>query len=173
MKTALKAFPGKSAASESLRTHLRRWNLWTAARVIYGFAPLGSEPDWLGDDRPADPILAFPRATADGLAFFADRELQPGLFGALEPPGTTPAPAPDLILVPGLAFDRAGFRLGRGGGFYDRFLASLSEPRPVLCGVCFSCQILPAVPREPHDSRMDYLLSDKGLEPTFPAISPD
>ena len=166
MKAALRELSsGRPAASARIQEHLRESPIWTTARVVYGFAPLPSEPDWLGTVWPADKDLAFPRTSAAGLAFFLGRDLLPGPFGAREPAGDTPAPPPDLILVPGLAFDGSGFRLGRGGGFYDRFLASLPSPRPVRCGVCFSRQIVPAVPREEHDSRVDFLLSEEGLFP--------
>jgi 5-formyltetrahydrofolate cyclo-ligase len=162
MKAALKNLSGKETASGAIREHLRRSPLWASARVIYGFAPLSSEPDWLGPDRPEKEI-AFPRSSAGGLAFFSGPDLVPGPFGAREPAGDTPASPPDLVLVPGLAFDPAGFRLGRGGGFYDRFLESLPSPRPALCGVGFSGQIVPSIPREPHDARVDFLLTEKGL----------
>ncbi|QDZ17730.1 5-formyltetrahydrofolate cyclo-ligase [Chloropicon primus] len=63
----------------------------------------------------------------------------------------------DLLVVPGLAFDEEGRRLGRGGGYYDRYIEKLlsQESRPLLAGVCFSCQVLPEVPCEEHDARMD------------------
>lgn len=164
MKAALRDFSGKSAASTSLREQLRESLLWTAAQVVYGFAPLASEPDWLGTDFPAGRIIAFPRTSPGGLEFFVGQNLLPGPFGAHEPTGGNPAPPPNLVLVPGLAFDLAGNRLGRGGGFYDRFLETLPLPRPTLCGVCFSCQITPLIPHEPHDARVDFLLSEKGLQ---------
>ena len=164
MKAALRDFSGKSAASVLLRDHLRQSPLWTAAQVVYGFAPLSSEPDWLGPDSPEEKVIAFPRTSPDGMVFFVGRELFPGPFGAREPSGDTAAPSPNLILVPGLAFDLAGNRLGRGGGFYDRFLENLPLPRPTLCGVCFSCQIVPVVPYETHDARVDFLLSEDGFQ---------
>ena len=70
----------------------------------------------------------------------------------------------DLILVPGLAFDQNGHRLGRGAGFYDRFIDSLPNTnRPPLVGVCFGCQIVPKVPTESHDHPMDFVLSEHGF----------
>lgn len=164
MKAALRDFSGKSAASALLRDYLRQSPLWTAAQVVYGFAPLASEPDWLDADFPDDKVVAFPRTSPGGLAFFVSRDLLPGPLGAHEPVGDIPAPPANLVLVPGLAFDLAGNRLGRGGGFYDRFLETLSLPRPTLCGVCFSCQIAPVVPCESHDARVDFLLSESGFQ---------
>ena len=90
-----------------------------------------------------------------------------------EPVGTTtidPA-ALDLIVVPGVAFDRNGGRIGRGKGFYDRFLARARErgqagdaaSRPFRLGLCFSCQIVDSVPCDAHDQRVDAIASESGL----------
>ncbi len=80
-------------------------------------------------------------------AIFAERA-----HGILEPRDVRPIAASDLavVLVPGLAFDASGGRLGRGAGFYDRFLASLSD-RCLTVGVCFAAQMIDAVPHEAHD----------------------
>ena len=73
-----------------------------------------------------------------------------------------PAPAPAAVLVPGVAFDAAGGRLGRGGGFYDRSLAAL--PAGVrLIGVCFACQLVERVPREPHDALVHAVVTERGI----------
>jgi 5-formyltetrahydrofolate cyclo-ligase len=66
---------------------------------------------------------------------------------------------PDLVLVPGLAFSRAGHRLGRGGGFYDRLLAGRARGA-VKIGVCFSLQLHDEVPTEKHDVVLDVVISD-------------
>ena len=68
----------------------------------------------------------------------------------------------DLAIVPGLAFDRKGNRLGRGGGFYDRFLAS-SNLKAVTCGVAFDCQVLETLPVHAHDRPVDMLATPSGL----------
>lgn len=95
--------------------------------------------------------------------------------GVPEPAAGTPVALHDLdaILIPGLAFDAAGGRLGRGAGFYDRFLALLhrpadtsgrgSAPRPWLCGVGFEEQIVPRVPMLAHDVRLDAIATDARL----------
>ena len=67
---------------------------------------------------------------------------------------------PDLFILPGLAFDRTGLRLGYGGGYFDRFLAG---KKAIRVGLCFHFQILPALPGEPWDQRMDFLCSEEGL----------
>lgn len=75
----------------------------------------------------------------------------------------------DLVIVPGVAFDPTGARLGRGGGFYDRFLEALVERvesrGAVGVGVCFECQRVERVPREPHDVRVEAVVTEKGVFP--------
>ena len=75
--------------------------------------------------------------------------------------------ARDVILTPGLAFDRTGGRLGRGAGFYDRFLerAKLSTSAPVL-GVCFAEQLVDRVPADTHDVGVGMLVTQEGVFPT-------
>jgi 5-formyltetrahydrofolate cyclo-ligase len=68
----------------------------------------------------------------------------------------------DLVLVPGLAFDEKGARLGRGGGFYDRLLASKSATTLAM-GVAFAFQLESKLPLEPHDVAMDAVLTDAGV----------
>lgn len=66
----------------------------------------------------------------------------------------------DLVLVPGVAFDRTGRRLGRGRGFYDRLLA---EVRGIKCGVAYDWQVVAKLPDEPHDIKMDFVLTPSQL----------
>ena len=76
-------------------------------------------------------------------------------FGMLEPGPRRPVAPPeeiDLILVPGLAFDRSGYRLGQGGGYYDRYLP---RSRACMVALCRDCFLLSAVPREEHDRPVD------------------
>jgi len=70
--------------------------------------------------------------------------------------------AQTLIVVPGLAFDRMGNRLGRGGGYYDRFLGRSSLQSAVKVGVCWGLQIVDVVPTEPHDVGMDWVCFERG-----------
>ena len=88
--------------------------------------------------------------------------LKIGFFGILEPDGSTPWPADqiDMMIVPALAFDRLGNRLGRGGGFYDRFLAQ-DHMHAVTCGLAFQEQLLDEIPTEHHDRPVDLLVTDE------------
>lgn len=90
-----------------------------------------------------------------------------GKFGVSEPLATCPAPkkAPEVVIAPGLAFDLAGGRLGRGAGFYDRFVAKLRRENPGavrVIGVCFGMQVVERVPREPFDEAMDEVWTEAG-----------
>ncbi|MDR0403626.1 MAG: 5-formyltetrahydrofolate cyclo-ligase, partial [Treponema sp.] len=124
--------------------------------------------------------IGAPRAAAGGRASGKDRGGSPGpwaegAFGIREPPPEFPLASEDfpaLVIVPGLAFDRRGGRLGRGRGFYDRFLAGLdSGTLPGLpsglsftvCGLCLELQIAAAVPVEDHDRKMDMVLTESGF----------
>lgn len=79
----------------------------------------------------------------------ADAAMQEGDFHILEPQNMPYIGDFDLIVVPGMAFDRQGSRLGRGKGFYDRFLAK--HPHTPTIGLCFDFQIVDSIPKEPHD----------------------
>lgn len=85
-------------------------------------------------------------------------------FGLRSPTTGDPVPLEDidLVITPGLAFDAAGGRLGRGGGYYDTFFAN-KELKAVKMGFCFSEQVLPEVPMSEHDHPVDVVISDNGV----------
>jgi 5-formyltetrahydrofolate cyclo-ligase len=94
------------------------------------------------------------------------QELVPGRHGLSEPAPTCASPtrAPDVVVVPGLAFDGTGARLGRGAGFYDRFLGSLRQEHPgkaLIIGVAFGLQIVERVPVEPGDQAVDEVWTER------------
>ncbi|HDZ22103.1 MAG TPA: 5-formyltetrahydrofolate cyclo-ligase [Phycisphaerae bacterium] len=97
--------------------------------------------------------------------------LLPGSFGILEPANGEPWPVEsiDMVVVPGLAFDRCGRRLGQGAGFYDRFL-STDGMRATTCGLAFAEQLVDDVPVTPHDWPMDIVVTDRDIfRPSRPA----
>lgn len=83
--------------------------------------------------------------------------MQEGRFGTVHPDG--PVDVPDVILVPMLAFDRRGYRLGYGGGYYDRTLAALPDARPI--GYAFSVQEVPHIPVGPFDVPLPVIVTEK------------
>jgi 5-formyltetrahydrofolate cyclo-ligase len=108
--------------------------------------------------------LFWPRVAGARLDLVEARaaELEPGAFGVREPPGGRP-PAElatgDWLVIPGLAFDARGRRLGRGGGFYDRLLARLREPMRVGVGYDFQC--VDEVPAGPLDRCVDWVVTER------------
>lgn len=89
-------------------------------------------------------------------------ELEPGMYGILEPPKEAPMILPkqlDLILVPGMAFDRSRNRLGRGAGYYDRYLEQ--APQAVTVGICRTSRLFDTVPCELHDRAVDILITER------------
>ena len=90
--------------------------------------------------------------------------LSKGAFGLLEPKGGLTASVADLdlMVVPGVAFDRTGHRLGYGKGFYDRELHATGFSG-VLIGFCFEFQLLDRLPAESHDVPVDYIVTEQGL----------
>lgn len=141
---------------------------WQQARAILLYAPLPDELDVspLWRDAAADgKIIALPRFNPEKGAYVPrqllhkDEPLARGKFGILEPGAGSPElelNQLDLVLVPGVAFDVSGRRLGRGHGYYDRLLANLAA---IKCGVAFDPQITAELPAEPHDVRLDCILT--------------
>ncbi|WP_370323689.1 5-formyltetrahydrofolate cyclo-ligase [Euzebya sp.] len=111
-------------------------------------------------------VVAYPRVTGDrAMAFHAvdAPPAAPGPWGVREPAaGARTVERLDLVVVPGLAYDRDGGRLGHGAGFYDRWLA---EHRPLAVGVCPEALLVDAVPVEAHDVRVDAVVTEHAVYP--------
>lgn len=136
--------------------------------VVALFAAKGSEVATAAIDAAARArglTVVYPRVIGDGqpLAFHPARldELVPAGFGLREPPPDMPAVelgAIAVFFVPGLAFDRAGGRVGWGRGHYDATLAA--APGPLRVGLAYDFQLVDGVPREPHDTLMHVILTE-------------
>ena len=151
-------------ASAAIFSAVERLPEFRAARTIAVFAALPDEP-------ATDEVLArwastrrvvLPRVEGDAMRFYACRPdaLVFGAFGILEPQGERPCPAGeiDLVVCPGVAFTADGRRLGRGRGYYDRYLGDPAF-RGFRVGVCYAHQLVDDLPVEPHDVRMDRVIT--------------
>ncbi len=92
-------------------------------------------------------------------------ELETGHYGIREPKAeqvrAVPAEEIDAVLVPAVAFDRRGYRVGYGGGYYDRFLPK--APKAVRIGAAFACQMVDRIPAGPHDIPVDRIVTEEGI----------
>jgi 5-formyltetrahydrofolate cyclo-ligase len=159
----------RAVASAAAEERLWRLPELRSARTIALYTPHGAEVDLTGlaaRCRARGRRTALPRVTRDELVLVATteaEELFPGFRGIAEPTGPPIDPDEvDAIVVPGLAFDPHGGRLGRGGGHYDRLLARLPAAA-VRIGVGFACQLVPNVPREAHDEALDLVVTDRAV----------
>jgi 5-formyltetrahydrofolate cyclo-ligase len=144
-------------------------SLCADAAVVGGYAPLGSEISPLTameEARAVGRIVAFPAFDhpSKPFKFRAGDPLEPGPFGIMQPKLSAPVVEPDLILVPLIAVDGFGTRLGRGKGHYDRSLARLRKSKARLIGVGWSLQHLAdTIPTDDWDVPLDGFASPEGL----------
>ncbi len=140
--------------------------------VVAGYWPIVTELD----DRPLlarlderGVICALPVVVSADAPLLFRRwgpldELEPGVLGTSHPRVTAPEVVPDVVLAPLLAFDSDGYRLGQGGGYYDRTLAALrSRGALTAIGVGFAVQRTDRVPRDVNDARLDWILTEEML----------
>jgi 5-formyltetrahydrofolate cyclo-ligase len=180
IKTELKSLSRAEIEKKSaaIARRLFHWKAWPESEILLSYLSLATEVN-------TAPIIV--RAYQDGKTVFAPRlngaelafhEIKslgqasvPHPYGMLEPPARLPvfppALAPErraLVLVPGLGFDRGKNRLGRGKGFYDRFLSGVAahyrRENFFFMGICFHVQLLSAVPHTPSDVAMDAVLTE-------------
>jgi 5-formyltetrahydrofolate cyclo-ligase len=169
LRTRMRAL--RSELAKAAPDAAERLTLPLKPRIVAGYRPFRDEIDPLplmlklaaGGARLALPVTP-PRGLASPLTFRAwnpGEALAAGGFGVHEPTGGE-AVTPDLILVPLLAFDRRGHRLGYGQGHFDRTLAGLRAGGPVTAvGLAFAEQEVAELPDEPHDQALDAILTEK------------
>jgi 5-formyltetrahydrofolate cyclo-ligase len=138
--------------------------------IVSGFMPIKSEinPLPLMQKLAGEGArLALPRIAGRGhplsmRAWAFGAPLARGQWGIREPTADAPEVEPDILLVSLLAFDRAGYRLGFGAGYYDMTLAALRARKTVVAaGIAFAAQEVPAVPRTERDARLDLVLTER------------
>lgn len=142
-----------------------------AGASVSGFSAMGSEIDPLGllewatrtGYRTCLPVVQPLGHPLQFRAWAPGEPLVARTWGIREPADTAPLVEPDALLVPLLAFDRRGVRLGYGGGYYDRTLERLRRLKPVIAiGLAYAAQELAEVPSGPHDQRLDWVLTENG-----------
>lgn len=157
-------FAEKSAA---VLEKLKKLPQWHRAETVFAFISMKDEIDTeaiLTEILASGKKLAVPRIDGENLVFHLIESITEGLvpdcYGIPEPEASAPVAIPagnDMMLIPGLAFDSRNNRLGRGKGFYDRYLASIPEEVSMI-GICYDFQIVDAVPSEPHDKPLDMII---------------
>ncbi len=163
-----------AAASAAVIARVRELAVWREAREVLFYLPVKNEIDPRGLlqelwERKARTLLPRCRENQPGMLDLACvgslEETCPGSYGIAEPhihlcraPETF---SPDLILIPGAAFDRRGFRIGFGGGYYDRLLASAPMNQAATIGLAYDFQIADRLPVDPWDKRVRIVCTDK------------
>ena len=166
--------PDKDAVSQRIIDRLMAMSQYDCAVKVMWYVDVRDEvrtrsslPRVLASEKE----IVVPYCQGDDLRLFRLRrtdELSPGAFGILEPrddlrgqDGRTADPQElDLVIVPGVAFDERGGRLGYGRGFYDRLLGEVA-PRVTLVWVAYDCQIFASIPTNDHDIAMDWLVTER------------
>jgi len=141
-----------------------------AGTIVSGFMPLKSEINPLpllrnlaqAGARLALPVVAGRDKPLIMRAYAVGDQLASGVWGIREPKPNAPELLPDILIVPLLAFDRSGHRIGYGAGYYDMTINSLRAQKPVLAaGIAFAAQEIPSVPVSPRDARLDLVLTER------------
>ncbi len=159
-------FRGQGQAAEILADYL----VDLSGKVLSGYMPMRTEID----PQPAMaahrgvvgvPVIPGPAMPLRFREWSPGCALEAGAFGAMIPAEGAWV-EPEVLIVPLLAFDARGYRLGYGGGFYDRTLEALRARRPTLAvGFAFAAQEVAEVPTEPTDQRLDAIVTEEGMRP--------
>ena len=164
---------GGADAPESLAAHLM--NLVrprSAGEMIAGYWPIGTEmdvrPAMRDMERLSHPLCLPAMVQRDHPLVFRQwgmgDPLEDAALGTSEPAADAPEVTPLIMLVPGLAFDALGFRLGYGRGYYDRTISALRQgPGLLAIGIAYAAQLIEAVPREDHDQPLDLIVTENGI----------
>ena len=173
------ARPNKDEASRIICEKFAALAEYVAAETVMCYVDMRSEVrtrPFLATAMGGSKRIVVPYCLDDRLGLFlleSMEELAVGTFGILEPKLELRALAHkrvdpgrlDLVMVPGVAFDRRGARLGHGKGYYDKLLRHVRPDTP-LVALAFECQIFPEIPTEPHDVFMDKVITEKAICPS-------
>jgi len=172
------ALSGEERAQAAERIAAREFPLPVDGAVVAGFMPIRSEINPLPLMRKlaaAGARLALPAVAGRGKplvmrAWAFGAPLAPGVWGIREPPAGAAELAPGILIVPLLAFDRRGHRIGYGAGYYDLTIAALrSKQATAAVGIAFAAQEIAAVPATPRDAALDLVLTEREVIDCRPA----
>ena len=166
---ARQSMANRTEVEKALIARVTRWLRTMPVTRLAFYWPIRGEPDlrrtmlaWLGEDvqrKVGLPVIA------DKLLEFApwsaDTPMAQGPLG-IAAPSRAARMSPQLLLIPCVGVDNLRYRLGFGGGYYDRTLAVLS-PRPVTVGVAFECTRVKSINPQPHDVRLDLVITETGV----------
>jgi len=167
--TARQAMANRADVERALTARVARWLRTMPVTRLAFFWPIRGKPDlrrvvlaWLGEDvqrRAGLPVIV------DKLLEFApwsaDTQMMQGPLGIAQP-SRHARMTPQLLLIPCVGIDSLRYRLGFGGGYYDRTLAVLN-PRPVTVGIAFECTRVNTIKPQPHDVRLDLVITESGV----------
>jgi 5-formyltetrahydrofolate cyclo-ligase len=167
--TARESLPNRVDVERALVARVARWLRTMPVTRLAFYWPIRGEPDlrriilaWLGEDvqrRAGLPVIV------DRLLEFApwsaDTPMAEGPLG-IAAPSRHARMTPQLLLIPCVGIDSMRYRLGFGGGYYDRTLAALN-PRPVTVGIAFECTRVATIEPQPHDVRLDLVVTESGV----------
>jgi len=171
LKRRAAAHAGDPEAGRRLADHFPDCRWPKLHSVVAGYYAVRSEIDpaplmetfWCEQARLALPCVTAPDAPLEFRAWAPGDALETGAYSIACPQPRAPVLTPDLVLVPLLAFDHMGRRLGYGGGYYDRTIAALRAAGDVqVVGLAYSAQRLTRVPSAAHDMRLDWIVTEHG-----------
>jgi 5-formyltetrahydrofolate cyclo-ligase len=161
----------RKAAAEAIAA--RAFPLAVAAgTIVSGFMPLKSEINPLplmhkladAGARLALPVVVGRGKPLTMRSWQWGEQLVPGVWGIREPGPAAATVEPDIVLVPLLAFDRSGYRIGYGAGYYDSTIAQLRAKKPIAAvGIAFAAQEIETVPRTDFDAQLDLVLTENEM----------
>ena len=170
-----KAMPkaAKDKANQCIADRITGLDAWKNATTMLLYLPVNGEVDtWPFFNecmhRDCRALLPCCRKHEPGcMDFFRvtdKNQLVPGAYNIPEPDSNSCTlmddPNADIILIPGVGFDRHGFRIGYGGGYYDRFLAKHPMDNGLIIGLAFACQIMDNLPHDTWDKRVDVIVTE-------------
>lgn len=160
----IKAMNNRQEADERIEQRLFEMDVWKESRVVAITLSLPLEIDTTSIIHAAweaGKTVCVPKVSREGLSFHVIQsidELEAGVMNILEPTTPPTNESIDLCIVPGRVFDRAGYRIGWGGGYYDRFLETYGG---VTVSLAYSIQIIERVPIEAHDLPVNWIVSER------------